>query len=80
MERRDFLKSTLAVSAATLPFLRSLPASAAPSGTIVVAMGQTINSLDLHRKGTNRPSYQVAVNVYDRLVSFGTKTRPSSSS
>tara|TARA_R110000751_G_scaffold107645_8_gene203931 strand:+ start:7233 stop:8837 length:1605 start_codon:yes stop_codon:yes gene_type:complete len=74
MERRDFLKSTLAVSAATLPFLRSLPASAAPSGTIVVAMGQTINSLDLHRKGTNRPSYQVAVNVYDRLVSFGTKT------
>lgn len=64
------------MGAGVLPFLRSLPASAAPDGTVVVAMGQTINSLDIHRKGTNRPSYQVAVNVYDRLISFGTKETP----
>lgn len=80
MDRRSFLKGSVATGAAVgagiLPFLKSLPASAAPSGTIVVAMGQTINSLDIQRKGTNRPSYQVAVNVYDRLISFGTKTLP----
>ncbi len=72
--RRSLLKGAT-LSAGVLPFLRVLPASAA-SDTIVVAMGQTINSLDIHRKGTNRPSYQVAVNVYDRLVSFGTKSTP----
>ncbi|MBO6919886.1 MAG: ABC transporter substrate-binding protein [Rhizobiaceae bacterium] len=74
--RRDFLKlSGGAITAASLPFLKVLPASAA-SDVIVAVMGQTINSLDLHRTGTNRPSYQVAVNVYDRLVSFGTKVTP----
>ncbi len=36
--------------------------------------GQTINSLDLHRTGTNRASYQVAINSYDRLITFGSKT------
>ena len=76
MRRRDFLKGATVLGAASLPFLRSLPASAAGNGVVVVAMGQTINSLDIHRTGTNRPSYQVAVNVYDRLVSFGTKSTP----
>lgn len=72
--RRDFLKiSGGALGASVLPFLKVMPASAAGNDVIVAVMGQTINSLDLHRTGTNRPSYQVAVNVYDRLVSFGTK-------
>ncbi|MEJ8472518.1 ABC transporter substrate-binding protein [Roseibium algae] len=76
--RRDFLKAGTAtmLSASMLPFLKSLPASAAGNDVIVAVTGQTINSLDIHRTGTNRPSYQVAVNVYDRLVSFGTKTLP----
>jgi peptide/nickel transport system substrate-binding protein len=75
--RRTFLKGSGAVmGAAALPFLKHLPASAATGGTLVVVSGQTINSLDLHRTGTNRASYQVAVNCYDRLVSFGTKTLP----
>lgn len=79
--RRGFLKGggTVALGAAALPFLKFLPAQAAGSDTVVVVMGQTINSLDLHRTGTNRPSYQVAVNCYDRLVSFGTKTMPDGS-
>ena len=74
--RRNILKGAgaVALSAPMLPFLKMLPAMAAPRDTAVVVIGQTINSLDLHRKGTNRPSYQVAVNCYDRLVSFGTKT------
>ena len=75
--RRDFLKlGTIAVSASMLPFLKSMPAVAAGGDTLVAVSGQTINSLDLHRPGTNRASYQVAVNCYDRLVSFGTKEAP----
>jgi peptide/nickel transport system substrate-binding protein len=50
-----------------------MPAVAQGSDTLVVVTGQTINSLDLHRSGTSRASYQVGVNCYDRLVSFGTK-------
>ena len=81
MDRRNFLKGTgtAAIGAGMLPFLKILPASAAPSGVAVVAISQTINSLDIHRKGTNRPSYQIAVNCYDRLVSFGSKTMPDGS-
>lgn len=81
MDRRKFLKgvSTVTLSAGMLPLLKVLPATAAPNGVAVVAITQTINSLDIHRKGTNRPSYQVAVNCYDRLVSFGTKTMPDGS-
>ncbi|MEM6665045.1 MAG: ABC transporter substrate-binding protein [Pseudomonadota bacterium] len=73
--RRTFMKlggSTM-LSASMLPFLKHVPAHASDD-TVVVVIGQTINSLDLHRTGTNRPSYQVAVNCYDRLVSFGVKT------
>ena len=81
LSRRNFLKvsggaATASITASMLPFLKALPASAATGDVIVAVMGQTINSLDIHRTGTNRPSYQVAVNVYDRLVSFGTKTTP----
>jgi peptide/nickel transport system substrate-binding protein len=55
-------------------FLRNLPAEAAGSDTAVIAIADTINSLDIQRAGTNRPAYQVSINAYDRLVSFGTKT------
>lgn len=76
MERRKFLKAT-AAGAGMLTFLRHLPAEAAAgSDTLVVVIGDGINSLDLHRKGTNRPSYQITVNIYDRLVRFGVKTLP----
>ncbi|MBX2886814.1 MAG: ABC transporter substrate-binding protein [Granulosicoccus sp.] len=75
--RRTFLKiSGGTLSAAMLPFLKSIPAHAAEGDVLVAVTGQTINSLDLHRTGTNRASYQVAVNCYDRLVSFGTKEAP----
>ncbi len=79
--RRSFLKAggATVLSATMLPFLKSMPAAAAGNDVIVAVTGQTINSLDLHRTGTNRASYQVAVNAYDRLVSFGTKTLPDGS-
>lgn len=56
-----------------LPLLKWLPAQAQAGDTLVVAIADSINSLDLHRTGTNRASYQVAINCYDRLVSFGVK-------
>ncbi len=74
--RRSFLQSAGA-GAAILPFLKVLPAAAQGRDTLVVVSGQTINSLDLHRVGTNRASYQVAINCYDRLVGFGAKQLPT---
>lgn len=78
MHRRKFLKTIGAATAgaAVLPYLRYMTAAEAAgrSDTLVVVMGNSINSLDLHRKGTNRPSYQTTVNIYDRLVRFGIKT------
>ncbi len=82
MDRRDFLKTagtSAAVGAGVLPFLKFVPAEAAPAGVLVVVTGETINSMDIHRTGTNRPSYINAVNIYDRLVSFGTKKMPDGS-
>ncbi len=75
LSRRELLKvgGGGLLGAGILPFLKVLPAQAATDDVIVAVHGQTINSLDIHRTGTNRPSYQVAVNCYDRLVSFGTK-------
>ncbi len=76
MRRRTFLKlsGSSAVGAGSLGLLKFIPAHAARSDTLVVAIGDSINSMDIHRAGTNRPSYQIAVNLYDRLLSFGHKT------
>jgi len=78
MHRRKFLKTigTATAGAAVLPYLRYMTAAeaAGSSDTLVVVVGNSINSLDLHRQGTNRPSYQTTVNMYDRLVRFGIKT------
>lgn len=76
MRRRDFIKTVgVAIGASAIPFLRHLPAHAAGRGdTLVVVTGNGPNSMDIQRKGTNRPAYQIAVNLYDRLVGYGTKT------
>ncbi len=75
MRRRDFLKTMgIAAGASTIPFLKFMPAEAAGrDGTLVVVTGNGPNSMDIQRKGTNRPSYQIAVNLYDRLVGYSTK-------
>ena len=76
MHRRSFLKGAAAATAGAglLPHLKSSAAWAQGAGdTLVIALGTTVNSLDLHRVGTNRPSYQVTINLYDRLLKFGTK-------
>ena len=81
IKRRDLFKfaGTAAMGAGVLPFLKVLPASAKAGDTIVVAVGGSINSLDLHRPGTNRPGYSASWIIYDRLLTFGTKTLPDGS-
>lgn len=76
MKRRDFLKTSgLLMGAGVLPLLKHVPAYAAGrEDTIVVVLANGPNSMDIHRKGTNRPSYAIAVNLYDRLVGYGSKT------
>lgn len=80
MDRRTFLKTgtaTTAVGLGAIPFIKFMPAEAAGrSGTLVVVSGQGPNSLDIHRTGSNRPSYQISTLCYDRLVGFGTKPGP----
>ena len=76
MRRRDFLKTAGVVAgAAAIPMFRHFPAAAAGrDGVLVVVSGSGPNSMDIQRKGTNRPAYQIAVNLYDRLIGYGTKT------
>ncbi|MEX0731807.1 MAG: ABC transporter substrate-binding protein [Aquisalimonadaceae bacterium] len=79
MDRRKFLKNSAIMAGATgaLPLFKFLPAHAAgPSGTLVVCVGSGPNSMDIHRSGTNRASYSVSVNLYDRLVTHGRREMP----
>ena len=48
--------------------------SGEPAVLTVVQGGGFPNGLDLHKVGTNRPAYGVSWVLYDRLVTFGTKT------
>jgi len=78
INRRHVLTGSAAVAA--LPLLRILPADAAtPGDVLVVALGDFPNSLDIHRKGSNRPSYMTSMMLYDRLVGFGVKTNADGS-
>ncbi len=47
--------------------------------TLLVVTSAGPNSLDIHGVGANRPSYGASWNLYDRLVSFGSKTMPDGS-
>lgn len=72
MKKRRNLRR-LAVIAAMALFSISVSAADKRKTSLVVVTATGPNSMDIQRSGTNRPSYQVAVNMYDRLVSFGIK-------
>lgn len=63
----------LAVAAVAVVISFNVFAADARKTSLVVVTATGPNSMDIQRSGTNRPSYQVAVNMYDRLVSFGIK-------
>lgn len=47
--------------------------------TLLVVVESGTNSLDIHTVGANPASYGITWNIYDRLVSYGTKTLPDGS-
>ncbi|TAG27670.1 MAG: ABC transporter substrate-binding protein [Burkholderiales bacterium] len=56
-----------------------LPSSASAQDrkeTLIVANEFGANMLDIHGLGANRPSYGVAWNCYDRLITYGKKKAP----
>ncbi|NJL97884.1 MAG: ABC transporter substrate-binding protein [Synechococcaceae cyanobacterium SM2_3_2] len=84
MKRRDLLKQgtvfTAGVSLAALlgsrPSGRNRALGQAPgTATLSVVRGGGFpNGLDLHQVGVNRPAYGTSWVLYDRLLTFGTKT------
>jgi len=77
--RRDFLKSTASLAAASAlsaPALRSAGAQAR-NETLLIVSESGPNNLDIHGVGTNVPGYEVSWNCYDRLISHEMKTGPS---
>ncbi|MEO0769793.1 MAG: ABC transporter substrate-binding protein [Cyanobacteria bacterium J06649_4] len=72
--------STTSTDAATDSAATDSAASGEPAVFTVVQGGGFPNGLDLHQVGTNRPAYGVSWAIYDRLVSFGTKTLEDGSS
>lgn len=74
MQRRTVLTTVLFTA-----LLASLPASAqdARKETLLIINETGPNSLDIHGVGANRPSYGVAWNAYDRLLTYGKKKLPN---
>jgi peptide/nickel transport system substrate-binding protein len=74
MNRRRFIKSTAATGGAgALGASTQVLAQDARRETLVVANEFGPNSMDIHGVGANRPAYAIAVNAYDRLMTFGRK-------
>jgi peptide/nickel transport system substrate-binding protein len=75
MQRRDFGKLAAAAGLAGLvPVRRAQAQTRAESLRILSEAGP--NSFDPYSVGVNRTAIQLHWNVYDRLLRFGTKTRP----
>ena len=71
------MRWTKAFLLALVAGLLSMPSVAQAQGradTLVVVTEVGPNMLDIHAPGANRPSYQSSWNIYDRLLTFGSKT------
>ncbi|MBN8535157.1 MAG: twin-arginine translocation signal domain-containing protein [Rhizobiales bacterium] len=79
MRRRDFLKSTAAVTAGlAAPAVFPSSASAQARNETLLAISENApNSQDIHGVGANRPAYEVSWNTYDRLMTYGVKKDPN---
>jgi peptide/nickel transport system substrate-binding protein len=76
VSRRTMLQG-MASTAVLLTWRAPDHAMAQSRAEALVAIGESgPNSLDIHGVGANRPSYAMAWNCYDRLLTFGKKTLP----
>lgn len=71
--------TVLSTLLATSVLLNGLTAADPRKETLLVVTSAGPNSLDIHGVGANRPSYGTSWNLYDRLVSFGSKEMPDGS-
>ncbi len=77
MQRRDFLKSVTALTAAAAvpaPAVWSPARAQSRAETLLIVSESGPNNLDIHGVGTNVPGYEVSWNCYDRLISHEMKT------
>jgi peptide/nickel transport system substrate-binding protein len=72
------VRAGLLVTAIVLSVTAGIEAQGRPD-TLVVVTEVGPNMMDIHAPGANRPMYQAAWNMYDRLVTFGSKTLPDGS-
>ena len=72
MKRLHLVLAAVALVPATAP----TAIAQSRSETLVVAVESGPNTMDIHGVGANRPAYQASWNLYDRLLTFGSKTLP----
>lgn len=78
-KRRSLIKAASLGSVSSV-FLPSMAQAQDRRETLIVANEFGANMLDIHGVGANRPSYGVAWNVYDRLMTYGRKKMPDGTS
>ena len=76
MDRRHFLSSSAAGTLAVASLPSTSTAQTRPEDVLIVANEFGPNSLDIQTIGANHPSDGVSWLVYDRLMTYGTKTLP----
>lgn len=77
--RRSLLKAASLVPVAGAALAARDAQAQDRKDTLIMANEFGPNMLDIHGLGANRPSYGVAWNVYDRLITYGRKKLPDGS-
>jgi peptide/nickel transport system substrate-binding protein len=75
MHRRKFLQ--IAGIAAASPLASWSVTAQAKSDRLLIVSEMNANSLDTHTVGANRAAYGLVWMIYDRLITFGTRSLPN---
>jgi peptide/nickel transport system substrate-binding protein len=76
IKRRSLLKAASLTPIGACALVAGEAAAQDRKDTLVMANEFGPNMLDIHGLGANRPSYGVAWNAYDRLITYGRKKLP----
>ena len=80
LKRRSLLKAASLTPLAASAIMATQAHAQDKKDTLIMANEFGPNMLDIHGLGANRPSYGVAWNAYDRLITYGKKKLPDGSS
>ena len=75
MDRRKFLQ--IAGIGTASPLVSWSALAQAKSDRVLIVAEMNANSLDTHTVGANRATYGLVWMIYDRLITFGTRTLPN---